>query len=129
MVRLEGEPEALTLLNKDRIQFDNPRLIDAIKLSCPIVVQNTPIAQSLLHWDPEFLEKNFGEHRCNVFSAKTNLFKYNDPAKNVGFEAILPSTRSLMTMSEFVSKMKEHHEDGPARTFHYLQEVFNHLNL
>ena len=72
-----------------------------------MVLTDSKLVGSALHWDLDYLEENLGDGDFSVYQSESHLFKYFDEKKigNSGFEPQM--NRTEMKFSEFTKKLKE----------------------
>ena len=76
-------------------------------LQLPVVIRDTNLVASALHWDLDYLEENIGDGRFTVYQSSNTKFKYFDEKKieNVrNFRKPMEATE--MKFSHFVEKLK-----------------------
>ena len=73
----------------------------------PVVIEDTNLVSSALHWSLEYLQENLGNGTFSVYESDTHIFKYFDEKKAVVHKEFRPPTRRReMKFPEFVDKMK-----------------------
>ena len=73
-----------------------------------MIVTDSKLVASALHWDLDYLEENLGNGDFSVYSSNSHVFKYYDEAKAQKRDEFKPSMhRTEMKFSDFTKKLKE----------------------
>ena len=68
----------------------------------PVILTNTKLVASALHWDMDYLTENMGEGMFTVYTSDTGHFKYYNDKKSSSFKDFVPPTSSReMSFKEF----------------------------
>jgi hypoxia-inducible factor 1-alpha inhibitor (HIF hydroxylase) len=104
-----------------RLRVCDPEAIALMKADKPVVLVESDLVTSALHWDLPYLTENMGDGDCTVFSAQSRVFKYFDSDKNLhGYEFASPCERQTMTFKEFANRFQTAHSTNE---WHYMQQV------
>ena len=78
----------------------------------PVVLTDTSLVSSALHWDLDYLNRHMGNGSFNVYISKTNKFKYYDEKRadlTKDFER--PTVLKEMKFQEFVEMLNSRKEN------------------
>ena len=76
-------------------------------LQKPVVLLNTNLVTSALHWDLPYLCENLGDGSYSVYESDNHLFKYYDEKKINSHKDFKPTiTRKEMKFQDFSEKLK-----------------------
>ena len=82
----------------------------------PVVLTDSNIVASALHWNMDFLEENLGEQACSVYESDSHLFKYYDEKKLGKQKGFVPPTRRHdMVFRDFASRVQSTLSEGGKR--------------
>ena len=74
----------------------------------PVILTDSKLVGSALHWDIPYLEENLGDGDFSVYESQSHVFKYYDEKKCTSHPQFEPQmTRTEMKFSEFTKKLKE----------------------
>ncbi|XP_023932189.1 hypoxia-inducible factor 1-alpha inhibitor-like [Lingula anatina] len=73
----------------------------------PVLMTNTDLVKTALHWDLNYLEQHLGDGDFTVYTSDNDKFLYHDEKKMEAVTNFKPPTkRREMKFPEFVSKIK-----------------------
>ncbi|XP_076440326.1 hypoxia-inducible factor 1-alpha inhibitor-like isoform X2 [Babylonia areolata] len=109
--------------NIPRLSCHDPEAERLIKEEEPVILTDTDLVQSALHWSPDHLASHIGEGQFTVYSSRNKKFLYYDDKKFSKVPDFTPpTTRQEMTFQEFLRKVKAWKEGDPHM---YLQQSLN----
>lgn len=72
-----------------------------------MVITDSGLVQSALHWDLDYLQENIGDGKFTVYKSNNKRFQYFDDKKVDSCKDFQkPMEHMDLTFSEFVSKLK-----------------------
>ena len=91
-----------------------------------MVLTDTNLVNSALHWDIDYLSKNMGNGTFNVYFSKNNKFKYFDEKRaDSTKDFVRPTLMKEMKFNEFVDLLKSRKDsDDRYATFFFINFVF-----
>nr|ASL69981.1 factor inhibiting HIF [Strongylocentrotus purpuratus] len=106
-----------------RLDVSDPKVSEYVRDGKPVVITGTNLVETALKWDLDYLEKNLGSGKFNVYVSKNHHFMYFDDKKASNQKEFSPKTRLMeMTIPEFVQLMEEK-KGGTDKV--YLQQALN----
>ncbi|XP_060075232.1 hypoxia-inducible factor 1-alpha inhibitor-like [Ylistrum balloti] len=106
-----------------RLSINDPEADRRISKALPVVLTDTNLVTSALHWDLDYLSKNIGDGEFVVHISKNKNFQYCDDKKSVNVKDFrMPTEKQDMKFSEFVEKL---HSAKPGEDRLYLQQILH----
>lgn len=106
-----------------RLNIDNPETEKRIAAGLPVVITDSGLVRSALHWDLDYLQGNIGDGKFTVYKSKNKKFQYFDDKKVDTFKDFeKPMEHMDLTFPEFVKKLKT---AKPGKDKVYLQQALN----
>ncbi len=109
-----------------RLKAGDPAVLEYLARGVPVVLTESELVRSALHWDLDYMASNMGDGMFTVYSSKNPVFRYHDPARNAGgyrYEA--PTRKEQMTFADFKERAEGAERptiESPLRHY-YLQQV------
>ncbi|XP_041364031.1 hypoxia-inducible factor 1-alpha inhibitor-like [Gigantopelta aegis] len=105
-----------------RLSCSDPEAEKRIANDQPVVLTDTNLVTSALHWNEAFLRTHIGDGKFTVFTSDSHKFLYYDDKKLKFVPNFKPPTRHLeMTFDQFIDKI----EDKNNSKWYYLQQGLN----
>ncbi|KAL4239511.1 Hypoxia-inducible factor 1-alpha inhibitor [Mactra antiquata] len=105
-----------------RLSCTSPEANQLIKNSKPVILTDTNLVASALHWDLNYLASNIGDGKFTVYKSSSHKFKYySDKKCQTVREFIPPMQQEEMSFQDFVNLLKQ--SKGEKKI--YLQQALN----
>ncbi|KAK3579440.1 hypothetical protein CHS0354_028240 [Potamilus streckersoni] len=109
--------------NVPRLSCTDAKAEKLISNGLPVILTDTKLVSSALHWDLDYLSENMGEGDFTVFLSDTNKFMYFDDKKIENVKDFKQPTQMIeMKFPEFVTRLRSYKE-GDKRL--YMQQALN----
>ncbi|CAH1793965.1 unnamed protein product [Owenia fusiformis] len=106
-----------------RMSHKDPEADRLIANGQPVLLTDTKLVSTALHWDLEYLVGNLGDGQFSVYESKDQKFMYFDEKKAKEMKSFEHPTRRIeMKFKDFVEKIKNH---KPGDKKIYLQQTLN----
>ncbi|XP_067672862.1 hypoxia-inducible factor 1-alpha inhibitor-like [Haliotis asinina] len=106
-----------------RLSCTDPKAEKLIANEQPVILTDTNLVKSALHWNLDYLGSNIGEGTYTVYSSSSHKFLYFDEKKISYVPGFVPPTKHMdLTFDEFVGKVKS---SSSSRERYYLQQALN----
>ncbi|XP_071496649.1 hypoxia-inducible factor 1-alpha inhibitor-like [Diadema antillarum] len=106
-----------------RLDVSDPKIEEYVAEGRPVVITGSNLVQTALKWDLNYLEKNLGDGKFNVYISKNHKFMYYDNKKLNKEQKFSPKSRlTEMTFPDFMKLLEK--SDGKTDKI-YLQQALN----
>lgn len=106
-----------------RLSFKDRKASELIAQGEPVVLTDTDLVTSALHWSTDYLKENLGDGNFSVYESDNHLFKYFDEKKLSSVKDFTPPMRRReMKFGEFCDSVASW-QPGDRRL--YLQQPLN----
>ncbi|KAJ8318263.1 hypothetical protein KUTeg_003354 [Tegillarca granosa] len=88
-----------------RLSYSDPEALKRISNNLPVVITDSNLVSSALHWDLDYLATNIGDGNFVVYRSKSNKFKYFDDKKLSSVHSFTkPMEHEDMKFQEFLNE-------------------------
>ncbi|XP_053380644.1 hypoxia-inducible factor 1-alpha inhibitor-like [Mercenaria mercenaria] len=104
----------------------DPEAIEFIRKSEPVILTDTNLVASALHWNLRYLADHMGDGNFTVYKSNSHKFKYYSDKKCKMVKEFKPPTQQTeMTFSEFAALLRQKQKEKHSNERIYLQQALN----